>query len=92
MGRDNPRVLLTQFDCQFRITFQGDYPAIFRQVQEGEYLPGYFKDQCCIIKGEAFGNPGFNKQWSRISSMFNILVFTTLQITYSLDVVVFSLE
>ena len=57
--RSNLRVLLPQLNGQFRITFQADPPAIFRQVQQSKHLSGHFKDQCRVIKRESFGDSRF---------------------------------
>jgi len=52
-------VLLPELDGQFRIAFQADPPAVFRQVEQGKHLPGHFKDQGSIVKREAFGDSFF---------------------------------
>ena len=54
-------VKYTEFHCKFRITFQADAPAVLRQVKQGKHLPGHFKDQCCIIERESFGDSGLGK-------------------------------
>ena len=60
-GRRHLVVLFAQSNGQFRITFQADSPAILRQVDQGEHLPGYIEDQGGLIKGKAFGDGGFGQ-------------------------------
>ena len=60
-GGGNCRMLFPQLDGPLRITFQGDSPAVLRQVEQGEHLPGHFKDQGGVIKGEAFSNTWFGQ-------------------------------
>jgi len=49
----------TKFDGPLRIAFQGEAPAVFRQIQQGKHLPGHLKYQCSIIEGKAFGDGWF---------------------------------
>jgi len=43
---------------QLRVTFEADAPAVFRKVQDDKNLYS-LKYQGRVIKGEAFGDPGF---------------------------------
>ena len=50
--RRNFRMLLPQFNGQFRVTFQADFPAIFRQVQQCKHLPG-FRHKLIVLMSKA---------------------------------------
>jgi len=67
-------VLLTQFNGQSRITFQADPPAIHRS-SNANIFPATLKTRAVSLKGKPSVTPGFEMQYSLISSTFIVILF-----------------
>jgi hypothetical protein len=51
IGRGHLRILLPQLYGQFRVTFQADPPAVFRQVKRANILPATLNTHAVSLRG-----------------------------------------